>query len=163
MHESHGFTLVEVLTSVVIISIIFISIFHLFTFTTKTANSNKSKLVTTHLAKATIERIKTDHESFFPQEEISEIPKTYDRKMCETIETLNCSQYEFIVNDTTYEVEITFSQDEQKEVETDDAFLVINEKELNLINVLVYVYQVDNEKINSEVEGYVLYVPTNDG
>ena len=54
----NGFTLVEVLAAIVIISIILIGVVNLLHFTNKTAYSNNAKLVSINLAKASIERIK---------------------------------------------------------------------------------------------------------
>lgn len=143
-----GFTLVELLVSVVIISIIFFGVFQLFTFSAKTATSNETKLVTTHLAKATIERIKVDYESFFPPEEIkcSENEKfIYSKQNCAQTGSINCDRYEFIVNDILYDVEVKVSQNN-------------DEQNLNLLNVVVTVEQPD-KNINSKVEGYVIYEP----
>lgn len=136
-----GFTLVEILASIVILSVIFIGIFQLFMFTSKTATSNNTKLVTTHMAKATIERIKIDHESFFQQEKVKPDPIIYTKNNCEPN---HCEQlYEFFINDNVYEVEVKISQN-------------ANEKDLELINVVVTVEQID-KKVKSKVEGYVIY------
>src|SRR5690606_9298817 len=66
-----GFTLVEVLASLVIISIIFIGAFNLIISTNEVAVSNNNRLVAINLGKATIERIKVDPFSYFskPSEE----------------------------------------------------------------------------------------------
>jgi|SRR5690625_366986 len=135
--EGNGFTLVEVLASIVIISIIFLGVMQLIHFTNKTAVSNNTKLVTTHLAKATMERIKLTPEEFFPTNNVT--VKTYDKHNCEVE---NCSNlYSFKVNDNDYDVRVAVSQQEE-------------EKLLNLINVVVYVQsQVKGEE--SMVEGYV--------
>ncbi|HLS67101.1 MAG TPA: type II secretion system protein [Pseudogracilibacillus sp.] len=135
--EGNGFTLVEVLASIVIISIIFLGVMQLIHFTNKTAVSNNTKLVTTHLAKATMERIKLTPEEFFPTNNVT--VKTYDKHNCEVE---NCSNlYSFKVNDNDYDVRVAVSQQEE-------------EKQLNLINVVVYVQsQVKGEE--SMVEGYV--------
>src|SRR5690625_2027305 len=134
--NNSGFTLVEVLASVVIISIIFIGVFQLFTFSAKTATSNQSKLVTSHLAKATIERIKVDHHSFFTQETVNATPVKYDMDLCQTIESIDCNLYQFLVNDVQYAVEVTVSQNENKQVDVNGSPLNINEKNLDLINVV---------------------------
>lgn len=135
-----GFTLVEVLASILIISIIFLGVAQLIAFTNKTAVSNNSKLVTTHLAKATIERIKIEPETYFALDELKTGLTTYSGENCKPD---GCEDlYEFIVNDQTYEVEVKISQ-------TDE------EKELNLVNVIASVKQ-KNKKIQSVVEGYVI-------
>ena len=53
--SERGFTLVEVLASVVIISIVLIGVVNLLIFTNKTAVSNNDKLVAINLAKASID------------------------------------------------------------------------------------------------------------
>src|SRR5699024_7342090 len=78
--NENGFTLVEVLASIVIISVIMLGVVQLMSFTNKTAASNNSKLVTTHLAKATIERIKMQPETYFPFNEV--VDKTYTKENC---------------------------------------------------------------------------------
>src|SRR5699024_3940998 len=97
-------------------------IFQMFIFLSKTATSNQTKLVTTHLAKATIERIKVDAESYFTFEEVEVAKiKKIDKENCSG---MNCDLFTMIVNDLSYEVEIEVSQDSA-------------EKDLNLINVVV--------------------------
>lgn len=149
-----GFTLVELLASIVILSVIFVGVFQLFTFTTKTATMNNTKLVTSHLAKATIERIKVDYESFFLPENFKP-ENTKDN--CESIGNVNCDNYQFKVNDSLYNVTVKVSQsDTDEEVEVNGVMKSVNEKALNLINVVVTVNRADT-KINSTVEGYVIY------
>ena len=75
--NENGFTLVELLASIIILSIIIIGIFQMFIFSSKTATSNQTKLVTTHLAKATIERIKVDAESYFSFDQVEVGNKLY--------------------------------------------------------------------------------------
>lgn len=132
-----GFTLVEVLTSIVIISIIFLGIIQLLNFTNKTAVSNNTKLVTTHLAKATIERVKMTPDHFFPTDNVT--TNTFDKTNCIPE---NCENvYSFKLNGSEYDVRVKISQDNE-------------EKRLNLINVLVTVEHFEKQ-INSTVEGYV--------
>lgn len=137
--HAKGFTLVEVLASVVIISVILLGVAQLFNFTNKTAVSNNIKLVTTHLAKASIERIKIQPEAYFTEEQIAEsAPITLNNCKGENCETL----YQLIINDDVYHVTVYPSQDEK-------------ESDLRLINVLV---EVEHEKrgLKSTVEGYVI-------
>lgn len=138
--NENGFTLVEVLASIVIISIILLGVSQLMNFTSKAAETNKTKLVTTHLAKASIERIKIKPEDYFQFSANDAAGKTYTRANCQGND---CSVYEFDVNDQTYDVEVKVSQSDTK-----------NEKELGLIKVLVKV-ELRDKYINSQVEGYV--------
>lgn len=132
-----GFTLVEVLASVVIISLILSSFFGLLVFTNKTAVSNNSKLVSINLAKASMERMKIQPESYFHFTDVKE--KTYTIKDCLTEE---CEAlYELPVNDQKYDVEVKVSQSEE-------------EKNLQLINVVVTV-ELAERNIQSTVEGYI--------
>src|SRR5690625_6696683 len=81
-----GFTLVEVLASIVIISVILVGVAQLMLFTNKTAVSNNSKLVTTHLAKATMERIKIEPEAYFPFSNVTSEKKEYTKNNCHPTE-----------------------------------------------------------------------------
>lgn len=133
-----GFTLVEVIASIAIISIILLGVVQLMNFTNKTAISNNVKLVTTHLAKATIERMKIQPEDFFTQEQINGEPITYNSCLANQCDQL----YRLRINDEPYEVTVTVSQNDE-------------ETELSLINVIVTVEHV-KRNITSTVEGYVI-------
>ena len=155
--SERGFTLVEVLASVVIISIVLIGVVNLLIFTNKTAVSNNDKLVAINLAKASIERIKieaSDHDyerdgafPYFrlPDEEPDYIgrdannPEQYDGTNCHSDE---CERfYAPVINDVAYEVYVFVNQTE-------------HEANLNLINVVVRVEHPDKQ-VSSTVEGYV--------
>lgn len=140
LKKERGFTLVELLASVVILSIIIIGIFQLFVFTSKTATSNQTKLVTTHLAKATIERVKVDAETFFPMDHIPD--ESIDKNNCHHYEHVDCHLYEIKINDLDYDVVLDVSQSEEEEA-------------LHLINVIVTVTQ-EESNLSSKVEGYVV-------
>lgn len=147
-----GVTLVEVLASIVIISIILLGVFSLLTFTNKTAVSNNAKLVSINLAKATIERMKVKPDDYFYNfEELkaktAEFEVVYDHEDCHTSECETL--YLPVVNDQTYHVEITVSQ-------TDE------ERDLKLLNVAVTV-RLAERNIKSVVEGYVNYATYENG
>lgn len=154
-----GVTLVEVLASIVIISIILLGVFSLLTFTNKTAVSNNAKLVSINLAKATIERMKVKPDDYFYNfEELkaktAEFEVVYDHEDChrshEDFHTSKCETlYLPVVNDQTYHVEITVSQ-------TDE------ERDLKLLNVVVTV-SLAERNIKSVVEGYVNYATYENG
>lgn len=147
-----GFTLVEVLASVVLISIVLIGVFNLMIFTNKTATSNNEHLVAINLGKATIERMKLDYGSFI--EKPSSKPdyvfdrngkETYDLHKCQALfEDKQCKMlYKPKINNKDYNIVIDVSQNHE-------------EKRLKLINVVVTVKDIDN-KMNHKVEGYVNY------
>jgi len=133
-----GFTLVEVLASIVIISIILLGVVQLMNFTNKTAITNNVKLVTTHLAKATIERMKIKSEDYFLPEQINGEPIT--KENCQITSCKNL--YRLTINDESYDVIVIVSQNSE-------------EVELQLINVIVTVKH-SNKNIKSTVEGYVI-------
>ena len=56
--NNQGFTLMEVLASITLLSIIVLTFLQLFAFTNKVAVENNNKLVAVHLAKAMLERVK---------------------------------------------------------------------------------------------------------
>lgn len=136
-----GFTIVELLASIIILSILIIGIFQMFVFSAKTATSNQTKLVTIHLAKATIERIKVDAGSYFPFDMVGET-EIFNEGNCHYFAEINCDLFTMTVNDLNYEVEVEVSQD-------------TNEELLDLINVVVTVTQLE-KRLSSKVEGYVV-------
>lgn len=116
--------------------------FSLLTFTNKTAVSNNAKLVSINLAKATIERVKVDPESYFPLDIVKEEIQTVNAEKCSTL-GVDCSLYTVTVNNFNYDVSLDISQSDK-------------EKTLKLINVVVTV-RMDERNIKSQVEGYVNY------
>lgn len=140
VQKRDGFTLVEVLAAVVIISIILIGVVNLLNFTNKTAYSNNAKLVSINLAKASIERIKIQPNNYFNVEDIE-----FTSEDCSpSVSKCTKIQEQIIVNDQTYDVEFQLSQSK-------------DEAELQLINTVVTVELVNDDKrtIESTVEGYI--------
>lgn len=135
--KEDGFTLIEVVASIAIMSIILLGVVQLLTFTNKVAESNNSKLVTTHLAKATIERMKIQPETYFNPDELGNY--TIDDCLPDQCSDL----YQFLVNDQRYDVAIEANQ-------------TAEEKVLHLINVVVTV-ELANKQTKSTVEGYVIH------
>lgn len=145
-----AFSLVEVLASVVVVSIVLIGVLNIIVFTNKVAVSNNDKLVAVYLANATIERIKEKPEDFFPLPSdaspapeyvgrTAEDPFSYDGTHCTTEACENL--YHVQINEVIYKVTVSVSQDEK-------------EQQLRLINVVVNVKHPD-KPIHSKVEGYV--------
>lgn len=140
--DEKGFTLVELLASIIILSIIIIGIFQLFVFSSKTVTLSQTKLVTTHLAKATIERVKVDSKSYIPFSKVTSEELVINKNTCNSL-GLNCDVFTLKVNDLDYDIEIIANQSP-------------DEKNLNLVNVIVTVSQ-PTENLSSTVEGYVVH------
>lgn len=135
MEDERGFTLVEVLASLVIISIVLMSFMAIFANTNALAVSNSEKLVVINLADAYLERVKVTPSEFVSYSEqvddCSSTEKSWEEKE-PFIYTLNKKDYEIVVN---------ASQD-------------LYECKLSLINVLVEVTAVKSS-LSSKVEGYI--------
>jgi len=147
-----GFTLIEVVASLVIISIILLGAYGLLIFSNETAQSNNDKLVAINVGKATIERIKIDPNSYFGNirnyvlENGFSVTLTSENCMPENCEEL----YQLIINDKNYDIAVTISQSEEAVDERG-----YSEIDLRLINVLVQV-ELDDAVLH-QVEGYVSY------
>lgn len=63
MGNNRGFTLIEVLASIVILSIIITGLFQYFIFSQKTTTSSQEKLVAINIAQSVMEQIKEDANS----------------------------------------------------------------------------------------------------
>lgn len=149
LKNQSGFTLIEVLASLTILSIILLGVSNLFVFTNQVAVSNNNRLVAINLGKATLERVKMDPFSYFnhpnANPNITNAGFEYTNGNCEPD---NCSElYSIIINDKEYRVILIVSQENEEQR---------NEKQMQLINVLVKV-ELPDENINHQVEGYVTY------
>lgn len=130
MENEQGFSLLEVIASILLIAIILLSFFHFFIQTNKTAVSNNEKLVVINLADAELERLKLD-----PFTETLSKPGSHSYKEFVT-KTVH-------MNDRDYKIQIDATQNAE-------------ERSFKLINVIVEVVS-ENGKIKSSVEGYVSY------
>ena len=128
MENDKGFSLIEVIASIVILSIVLLSFFQIFIQTNKTAVSNNEKLVVINLADAELERLKLDPSLAKDALVKQSHPKQTVEKKVE-------------LNDKDYIVSIRASQD-------------ADEQKIKLINVLVQVVA-EKSKTKSSVEGYV--------
>lgn len=179
--REEGFALVEILASVVIISIILMGVFNFIIFSNKTAATNNEKLVAIHLAKSTMERIKVEMDEHnkhkrapedFPYFDLTNIPVNEKVEFaagdCATLKFAEkCERlYAPKINDVVYHVKVSVSQyDHEKEgsdFKDDEGkeYEKIIEKDLNLINIVVEVSHPDPAKkntVNSIVEGYISY------
>lgn len=148
--EEKGFTLVEVLASTVIISIVLIGLLNFILFTNNTASINNDRLVAIHLGKASLERVKMDPFSYIERpvsDPGSDYVKEYNKDTCLSLGFSTCDFYEPVINDQSYEITITASQEKKEHV---------NEHALHLINIVVTVKDESN-KVKHQVEGYVNY------
>ena len=124
-----GFSLIEVIASIVIISIVLLSFFQLFIQSNNTAVANNEKLVVINLADAQLERLKLNYSS------LTDIDK---------LTSLNKKTYEItpiVLNSKTYNTQVLAS-------------VTTEEKNLGLVNIVVTV-TAPNGKTKSSVEGYV--------
>lgn len=151
--NNKGFTLVEVLVSIVILSIILLTFSNLFVFSNKTSVSNNEKLVAVHLAKATLERIKLDPYSYIKHPSTAGInyetnAVTFSKDNCPI--TSPCQDlFSITINDKKYDVTVKASQKPVAES---------SEKNIKFINIAVNVELVNsNPKVSTKVEGYVKY------
>lgn len=137
--NKQGFTLVEVIVSITILSIIILTFSSIFLFTNNTANRNNEKLVAVHLAKATLESVKGNPSYYFVLTETGITPGEGFQFENNSIKITQ------VINNQNYEVKIKPSRDN-------------GQKELGLVHVLVETKLLGSKTpITSKVEGYVNY------
>jgi prepilin-type N-terminal cleavage/methylation domain-containing protein len=138
MFSEKGFSLIEVLISLTILSVSVIGISQFFNQANQISAGNNNKLVATNLARMTLERLQNDFGSY----EVSSSPKTYDKSQCTTS---NCRDlYETLINNTMYETKITVNPQEGEEAS------------IKLFPVKVTIQYTSNQKVqHTSVEGYV--------
>lgn len=133
--NNQGFTLMEVLASITLLSIIVLTFLQLFAFTNKVAVENNNKLVAVHLAKAMLERVKIEP-GLYIDLPLDSCPQKNEKGQC-----LYTTSYP--INGKNYEVLITANQKP-------------DEKAIGLIHIVVETrLQGDDSKVSSKVEGYV--------
>lgn len=141
LRNNRGFSLVEILTSVVILGLVATVFFQFFIFSQKTTTGNKEKLVTLNVAQMVLERIKynlypevSDPENF----ESITYPETYKISSCSSGDEACEGRYEITINNNIYSIEV----------------IVGTEESLGLHPVEVWVFSEDG-KTKSSVEGFV--------
>jgi prepilin-type N-terminal cleavage/methylation domain-containing protein len=138
MLSEKGFSLIEVLISLTILSVSVIGISNFYNQANQISAGNNNKLVATNLARMTLERIQHDYSPF----EITPAPGTYNTSTCKTPSCQNL--YETTINNIVYDIEI-----EVKEQSGD-------ESAIKLFPIKVTIHHEMNEKQKSTaVEGYV--------
>lgn len=143
IQNSKGFTLIEVIASIIIITIVLLSFSQIFIQTNRTAAVNTEKLVTINLADAMLARVRantytkaSDIQSYF-------VDNTQPNKK------LKNPPLEIDLNGKTYTVSYKASQNTTTAKNTQ-----FSEKDLNLIKVVVTVTS-PNGKTTGSSEGYV--------
>lgn len=151
MNSEKGFSLLEVVASIVILSIVLLSFYPFFINAKVMSNSNMERLVVMNLADATLERVKIDQFSYIQKTSDTPSPKylstikkpegeaTYNSANCATAG--ECEMYVLKINDNDYFIEVKASQN-------------ANEANANLISILITV-KTQSGKIKYSVEGYV--------
>lgn len=141
-----GISLIEVVASVVIITIVLISFAQLFIQSNKTAAYNNEKLVTINLADAALAKLKS--ETFTKNSANSNVNDYFvDNK--EPNATKKKPPLSIEMNGKSYSVSYNATQSTKKVTNSNNS-----EKDLNLIKVVVTVTG-PNGKIKGSSEGYV--------
>lgn len=133
VNNQKGFSLIEVIASIVIISIVLLSFFQLFVQSNKTAVANNEKLVVINLADAQLERLKLDHTV------LTDLEKLDSKVLNKKIKNFNLEP--IILNNKFYSVKVLATVSEAEE-------------NLKIVNIVVTV-TAPNGKTKSSVEGYV--------
>jgi prepilin-type N-terminal cleavage/methylation domain-containing protein len=147
MRNDHGFTLIEVLASILILTILATVFFQMFIFSQKTTTSNQDKLVALNVAQGVLERIKhgsySEITNISPETQVA-YPKTYNLSDCASYDEPEKSacekRYKIKVNDIDYSIAIIVGE----KVETG----------LSVYPVEVKVNG-DDGKLKSKVKGFV--------
>jgi len=140
-----GFSLIEVVASIVLISIMLLSFAQLFIATNKTATVNIEKLVTVNLADAVLAKLKSDPLTKIATKDLND----YFKDTSEPDAKKKNPPLEIDLNGKTYTITYTPSQNSNKYVNSD-----FTEKDLTLIKVVVTVTS-QNGKTRGSSEGYV--------
>lgn len=107
MNNNRGFTLLEILASVVILGIILTVFFQVFIVSQKATTSNEDKLAAINMAETVLERIKNGE---YP--EIQGAGKyTLDHECSKDNETEKCKRYYKSINGEDYEIVIELTND----------------------------------------------------
>lgn len=138
MLSEKGFSLIEVLISLTILSVSVIGISQFFNQANQISSGNNNKLVAANLARMTLERIQNDYASY----EVTASPKTYEKSLCTSSSCRDL--YETMINNTVYETKITVKAQAGEEAS------------IKLFPVKVTIQYTSNQKVlSTAVEGYV--------
>ncbi|WNB92727.1 type II secretion system protein [Bacillus sp. NEB1478] len=139
MLSEKGFSLIEVLVSLSILSISVIAISYFFTQANEVSAGNNSKLVATNLARMTLVRVQHDYTSFG----ITKTAKVYNQSNCNPT---GCQPlYESTINNKKYDIDITVRSQTTEEAEI----------KLFPVTIKVNYKTMRNNLKSTIVEGYV--------
>lgn len=145
--NDNGFTLIEVIASITIITIVLISFSQIFIQSNKTASINTEKLVTINLADAMLAKVRA--KSYTKITLTSATVQDYFINRTKTYKKLMDPPLEIELNGRTYAISYQASQSTSKPANSS-----FSEKDLNLIKVVVTVTAPDG-KTKGSSEGYV--------
>lgn len=110
MKENHGFTLVEILVSILLLVLLGFAFFHFFVFSQKATTGSKEKLAAVHLAQSVLEQVKTnDYPEITENMDAEErhLPKRFHVDNACANDDQNCiNRYKKTLNNRTYQIEI---------------------------------------------------------
>jgi prepilin-type N-terminal cleavage/methylation domain-containing protein len=145
MFSEKGFSLIEVLVSLSILSVSVIAFSNLFIQADGISSNNNQKLVATNLARMTLDRIQQKPLDYGIKVPIQET--VYSNEQCHALTVEECSNfYTTIINNTKYSINVNTKLGNSKEVNA----------KLFPITVTVS-YRVNERTKGSSVEGYVSY------
>lgn len=141
MKNEGGYTLIEILAGIFILSIVLTVFFQFFIFSQKTTTQSKEELVALKLAETVLEQIVSDTNGYREDLKDNGKPKVNQTFICSK-ENLNCKdRYYFMANNNEYEARITVGAQQE---------------DLGIYPIKVEIFGVSNkEKPLSEVKGLV--------
>ncbi|MFC0187363.1 prepilin-type N-terminal cleavage/methylation domain-containing protein [Fictibacillus aquaticus] len=150
MLSEKGFSLIEVLISLTILSISVLAVSSFFQQANDVSHSNNNKLVATNLARMTLDRVQQNYKSYGLT-----LPVTNEKKLNKAscpgngIPASQCNQlYQALINGNTYSIEVKVKPKSDKE-----------DKDLKLTPATITVtYMQKNRTSSTDVEGYIKHV-----
>jgi prepilin-type N-terminal cleavage/methylation domain-containing protein len=141
MLSEKGFSLIEVLASLSILSISVIAISHFFLQSEEISAGNNRKLVAANLARMTLDRVQQNYTSYGIKVPNGE--DTFSLSHCHDLPSDDCENlYSTIINNTKYEINLFIKESTEKEVD------------MSILPVTVTISYLDKQ---TSVEGYVDY------
>ncbi|AIQ38188.1 hypothetical protein R50345_28460 [Paenibacillus sp. FSL R5-0345] len=173
LKQEKGFTLIEVLAAIVILSIVSLVLTSYFTNAMSYSKSNQNKTIMVNLARNALFYVeKQDFDKmkeYFKSEENNSLEASKCQKVIDADDSVKCDDYRQLVEDTTilnqvlnpsingvnYRIDIEYQRELHKEILSD-----LNKKDMAayLLPVLVKVSRVDSSngpQTQSVVEGYI--------